>query len=388
VSHQPCAIVGVGQTHHKSRRWDVSLGGLVREAAVRALEDAQMEWADIDAVVIGKAPDLFEGVMKPELYLTDALGAHGKPMFRVHTAGSVGGSTGIVAAHLVETGRHRRVLAVAYQKQSEGNAQFALGSGKGASIGAGGAFAPYMRSYIQRTGAPEDIGPMVAVKDRRNAFKNPYAHLKIEGISIESVKASPMMWDPVHYLESCPSSDGACAVVFTDQQGGEAAVGAGRPPAWVLGTAVRSEPGNFPGRDPVRPRAGVDCSADLYRQVGITDPLRQIDCAELYVPFSWFEPIWLEGHDIAAAAEGWKMVERGDTEIGGAFPVNMSGGVLSSNPIGASGLLRFAEAAQQVRGMAGEHQVDGAKVALAQAYGAATQYFSMWIVGSSLDPLG
>jgi acetyl-CoA C-acetyltransferase len=388
VSHHPCAVVGIGQTHHKSRRWDVSLGGLVREAATRALVDANMEFGDIDAVVLGKAPDLFEGVMKPELYLTDALGAHGKPMFRVHTAGSVGGSTGIVAAHLVETGRHRRVLAVAYQKQSEGNAQFALGSGKGASIGAGGAFAPYMRSYMYRTGAPEDIGPMVAVKDRRNAFKNPYAHLKIEGISIESVKASPMMWDPVHYLESCPSSDGACAVVFTDKEGGDAAARAGRPPAWVLATAVRSEPGNFPGRDPVRPQAAVDCSADLYRQAGITDPLHQIDCAELYVPFSWYEPMWLEGHDIAAFGEGWKMVERGDTEIGGAFPVNMSGGVLSSNPIGASGLLRFAEAALQVRGMAGEHQVEGAKVALGQAYGAAAQYFSMWIVGSSLDPLG
>ena len=385
MSHQPCAIVGIGQTHHKSRRWDVSLGGLVREAATRALEDAQMDWSDIDAVVLGKAPDLFEGVMKPELYLTDALGAHGKPMFRVHTAGSVGGSTGIVGAHLVETGRHKRVLAVAYQKQSEGNAQFALGSGKGASIGAGGAFAPYMRSYIYRTGAPEDVGPMVAVKDRRNAFKNPYAHLKIEGISVDSVKASPMMWDPVHYLESCPSSDGACAVVFTDKDGGEAAANAGRAPAWVLGTAVRSEPSNFPGRDPVRPQGGIDCAADLYRQAGITDPLRQIDCAELYVPFSWYEPMWLEGHDIAAVGDGWKMVERGDTEIGGAFPVNMSGGVLSSNPIGASGLLRFAEAALQVRGMAGEHQVDGAKVALAQAYGAAAQYFSMWLVGSSLD---
>jgi acetyl-CoA C-acetyltransferase len=64
----------------------------------------------------------------------------------------------------------------------------------------------------------------------------------------------------------------------------------------------------------------------------------------------------------------------------------MSGGVLSSNPIGASGLLRFAEAALQVRGMAGEHQVDRAKVALAQAYGASAQYFSMWVVASSLDP--
>ena len=87
--NRPVAIVGVGQTHHKSRRLDVSFGGLVREAVFRALDDAEMTMADIDAVVLGKAPDLFEGVMKPELYLSDALGAVGKPMFRVHTAGSV-----------------------------------------------------------------------------------------------------------------------------------------------------------------------------------------------------------------------------------------------------------------------------------------------------------
>jgi len=386
VSHSPCAIVGIGQTNHKSRRWDVSLGGLVREAARRALDDAQMDWGDIDAVVIGKAPDLFEGVMKPELYLSDALGAAGKPVFRVHTAGSVGGTTGIVAAHHVETGRHRRVMALAYQKQSEGNAQFALGSGRGASIGAGGAFAPYMRSYIHRSGSPLDIGPMVAVKDRLNGLKNPYAHLKLPDITVESVKASQMMWDPVHYLESCPSSDGACAVVFTDEEGGRAAAADGRPPAWVLGTAVRSEPSQFPGRDPVRPQGAADCSADVFAQAGITRPLEQIDCAELYVPFSWYEPMWLEGHHICDFGEGWRMVERGDTALDGSFPVNMSGGVLTSNPIGASGLLRFAEAALQVRGMAGEHQVDGAKVALGQAYGAAAQYFSMWVVASSLDP--
>ena len=386
MAHAPAAIVGIGQTHHKKKRWDVSLGGLVREAARRALDDAQMDWADIDAVAIGKAPDLFEGVMKPELYLTDALGAHGKPMFRVHTAGSVGGTTGIVASHLVETGRHRRVLAVAYQKQSEGNAQFALGSGKGASLGAGGAFAPFVRSYIHRSGAPLDVGPMVAVKDRQNALKNPYAHLRLEDISVESVKASPMMWDPLHFLESCPSSDGACAIVLTDRAGGEAAAADGRPPAWVLGSAMRSEPYGFPGRDPVAPQGAADCANDVYAQAGITRPREQIDCAELYVPFSWYEPMWLEAHHLAEPEEGWRLVESGATALDGSFPVNMSGGVLSSNPIGASGLLRFAEAALQVRGMAGEHQVDGAKVAVAQAYGASAQYFSMWVVAASLDP--
>jgi acetyl-CoA C-acetyltransferase len=388
MSSKPCAIVGIGQTNHKSKRWDVSLGGLVREAATRALSDAQLTWADIDAVVLGKAPDLFEGVMKPELYLTDALGANGKPMFRVHTAGSVGGTTGIVGAHLVEAGIHRTVLSVAYQKQSEGNAQFALGSGRGASLGAGGAFAPYMRSYIQGTGAPADIGPMVAVKDRLNALKNPYAHLKLADITVDKVKQSPMMWEPVRYLESCPSSDGACAVVFTDESGGRAAQADGRPPAWVLASSVRSEPATFPGRDPVWSQGAADCAADVYRDAGITRPREQIDCAELYVPFSWYEPMWLEAHHLAGRGEGWKMTERGDTALDGSFPVNMSGGVLSSNPIGASGLLRFAEAALQVRGMAGEHQVDGAHVALAQAYGASAQYFSMWVVANSLDPFG
>ena len=120
------AVVGVGQTKHRSSRKDVSMAGLVREAAMQALEDAGMTWADIDAVVIGKAPDMFEGVAMPELYLADALGAVGKPMMRVHTAGSVGGSTAIVATKLVTSGVHQRVLTVAFEKQSESNATWGL----------------------------------------------------------------------------------------------------------------------------------------------------------------------------------------------------------------------------------------------------------------------
>ena len=76
------------------------------------------------------------------------------------------------------------------------------------------------------------------------------------------------------------------------------------------------------------------------------------------------------------------MMQEGATAMDGDLPVNMSGGVLSSNPIGASGMLRFAEAAMQVRGQAGEHQLDGVRRALGHAYGGGSQFFSMWIVGS------
>ena len=376
---EQCAVIGVGQTHHKKKRADVSIPGLLREAAMRALADAECTWADIDAVVIGKAPDAFEGIVQPELFLADALGCAGKPMLRVHTAGSVGGSTFIVGAHLIESRIHDRVLAIAWEKQSEGNAQWGLAGGRGRGIGAGGAFAPWIRAYIEKTGAPEYIGWQVAVKDRLNALKNPYAHLQLADISIEKVKESPMLWDPLRFLESCPSSDGACAVVLTNEANGKRA---SKPAAWVAATAVRSELGVFPGRDPVRPLAGVECAHDVYRQAGIGVPRQEIDVAELYVPFSWYEPMWLEGHDIAGPSEGWKMVESGDTELTGSFPVNASGGVLSSNPIGASGMLRFAEAALQVRGLAGEHQVDGARTALAQAYGGGAQYFAMGVLRS------
>ena len=378
-----CAVVGVGQTKLDARRLDVSQVGLVREAALRALEDAELGFEDIDAVVIGKAPDLFEGVMMPELFLAEALGGAGKPMLRVHTAGSVGGSTAIVAASLVEAGVHERVLTVAYEKQSESNAMWALSIKRpfqqAVVAGAGGFFAPLIRSYIRRSGAPDDTGIRVALKDRLNALKNPYAHLRIEGISFEQVANSPMLWDPIRYLETCPSSDGACAMVIANERSARRAP---RPPAWVHATAMRTEPTFFAGRDQVNPQSGMDCARDLYRKAGITDPRREIDCAEIYVPFSWFEPMWLENLFFAPQGEGWRMTYDGVTALGGDLPVNMSGGVLSSNPIGASGMLRFAEAANQVRGLAGEHQVDGARRALGHAYGGGSQYFSMWIVAS------
>jgi acetyl-CoA C-acetyltransferase len=377
------AVVGIGQTKYDAKRLDLSMAGLVREAAERALADAECSWADIDAVIIGKAPDLFEGVMMPELFLNDALGGAYKPMLRVHTAGSVGGSTGIVAGSMVQSGVHDRVLCVAYEKQSESNATWALSISVPFSLatvaGAGGFFAPLVRGYIRRSGAPEDTGIRVAVKDRLNALKNPLAHLHMEDISFEMVANSPMLWDPIRYLETCPSSDGACAMVMEKESLASKRSG---PVAWIHATEMKSEPTMFSGRDQVMPQASLDNAASLYKKAGITKPREELDCAEIYVPFSWYEPMWMEGMLITDTNEGWKMTYEGATALDGDFPVNMSGGVLSSNPIGASGLIRFAEAALQVRGMAGAHQVDGARKALGHAYGGGSQYFSTWVVGA------
>jgi acetyl-CoA C-acetyltransferase len=376
------AVVGIGQSKQAKKR-KVTIGAMVREAVDEAMADAELEFGDIDAVVLSKTPDLFDGVMNPELYLADAMGARGLPVTRVFTGGSVGGHAAIYGAHLVQAGLARRVLVVAYSKESEGDFTWALSRGLPFSAqlgaGAGAHFAPVIREYIRRSEAPEHIGWQSAVNHRLNATRNPYAHIQLPDITVEQVRESRMLWDPIRFLESCPSSDGSCAVVIT---GEDDAHHTGRHPAWIHGMSWRTETGHFAGRDEVNPEAGRQCAAEAYRQAGITDPAAEIDTAELYIPYSWFEPIWLENVGLAEVGAGWKVVDSGRTAFGGDLPINPSGGVLSGNPTGATGLLRFAEAAMQVRGTAGEHQVPDAHRAIGHAMGGAAQFHALWVVGS------
>ena len=197
------------------------MAGLVREAALRALEDAGLTWKDIDAVVIGKAPDLFEGVMMPESYLADALGAsrqaddaraHGRLGRRVHRAGR----------RLADPGRRARPgarggLGEAVGVQRDLGASTHLPFSASLVVGAGGYFAPHIREYIRRSGAPEHIGHLVAVKDRQNALKNPYAHLRIQGINQQDGRVDPDALGADPLSGHLPSSDGACAMVLSSE---------------------------------------------------------------------------------------------------------------------------------------------------------------------------
>ena len=158
----------------------------------------------------------------PELFLAEALGAAGKPLLRVHTAGSVGGSTAIVA---VVAGAGGRAPAGADRRLRE-----AVGVQR--DVGAVGAAAVHHAGARRRgrllraarallhpplRARPTHIGAIVAAKDRQNALKNPYAHLRNPDTTVESVLASQMLWDPIRYDETCPSSDGACALVIADE---------------------------------------------------------------------------------------------------------------------------------------------------------------------------
>ena len=236
---------------------------------------------------------------------------------------------------------------------------------------------------MRRSGAPDDIGILVALKDRLNALKNPYAHLHEPDITFESVKDSLMLWDPIRYLETCPSSDGACAMVLANETGGDAAAADGRTPAWVHGTAMRSEPTMFAGRDQVNPRAGSDCAADVYEQAGITDPREEIDVVEIYVPFSWFEPMWLENLGFADEGEGWKLT-RGRRHRRSTATCRSTARAACCRPTRSARRACSASPRRRCRCAArpASTRSTAPARALGHAYGGGSQFFAMWVVGA------
>ena len=381
------AVVGTGQTKYTSRRQDVNVPELVREAAGRAMEEAGVTTRDVDAIVVGSAPEIFEGVNFPENWIGPAIGAAGKPMFRVHTGGTAGASTTISAFYHVASGLFDVVLAVAYQKLSDGVAQYGLSAcydplwDRDFACGAPGLVALQSRQYLARYPAvTEEHGAMVAVKNRGNAILNPYAQLQLE-ITVEDVMGSAPVATPLKLLDCCPTSDGAAAVVLAcDRRARELT---GRP-AWIAGVGTSSESPYVPFVDMAYPESCVRAAQQAYQMAWVYEPAKEIDVAEIYEAFSFQELIWSEALGLCRPGGGGALVESGRTALGGELPVNPSGGVLSSNPIGASAMIRQIEAALQVMGKAGDHQVPGVERALAHAWGGAIQFSCVTIFSSEL----
>ncbi|MCU1557825.1 MAG: propanoyl-CoA acyltransferase [Microbacteriaceae bacterium] len=364
------AIIGVGQTHHARRRTDVTQIGLAREAALRALEDANLTIDDIDSIVVCTGPVLFAAVNQPEKWLVDALGARMKPVVRVTSGGGTGLAGALAAVNQIRGGFAERVLVVAYDKLSEGALQYSISTlydpfwGREFAVGIMGFSAAAWRGRMGRLGHTEEAAAMVSVKNHKNAFLNEYAHVRRD-VSVEDVLNSrPLCW-PIKLLDVPPISDGACAVVLSSGDIGEKS----ENPAWIRGMSYYSEADNAANRSTIQSEPLEIAARHVYAEAGITNPRRQVDVVEVQEPYTCFELSYYESLGLCEPGGAAALMASGATQIDGDIPVNASGGCMGANPIGATGLIRLAEVAQQVRGKAGEHQIDGAKVGLMQAGG-------------------
>ena len=365
------AIVGTGQTDHKARRRDVNIGELIHEAVGRCLEDARMTIDQIDAVLIGNM-EHFEGNFYVDMQMVDYTGACMKHALKITTGGTSGSSVAQAGFYHVASGHFDTVLAIGWEKQSDGDTTAGLifqadpWYERPTMSGAIGTFALAACMYMEKYGITEEQAARVAVKNRTHACRNPHAHLKLS-LTIEDVLNSRVLAHPIKLLDMCPASDGACALIFA---GEDLAPKLAPQPAWVKAAVSRHDQpfnGDLPMLDQMRTLTAA--AKEAYRIAGITDPFREIDVAEIYEPCSFAELAWTEALGFCGWGEGGRLVESGATSLGGRLPVNPSGGVLSTNPIGATAMIRVAEAAIQIMGKAGERQVPDVRTAVSTGFG-------------------
>jgi len=171
-----------------------------------------------------------------------------------------------------------------------------------------------------------------------------------------------MLWDRLHYLEACRRPTGRPPwVLGTEAAAAEAQAATGKRPAWVQGMAMRSEPTMFAAGNQVNPQAGRDCAKDVYAQAGIENRERTSTAPRSTCPSAGTSRLWLENLGFCAEGDGWKLTQEGATALdGGDIPWNCSGGVLSPTRSGL-GDAPLLGGCLQVRGEAGEHQVDGVR---------------------------
>lgn len=371
----PVAIIGTGQTYHCSRRQDVSIPEMIREAVDRALANAGLSNRDVDAVIIGNM-EHFEGINLSDLWPVEGSGAFGKPGMKVATGGCTGSSLAIAAYYVVASGLYNRVMAVGWEMLSASAGETTTGIvtafdpiyERSTLAGAISALAIVACEYVEKYKIPLEQAALAMVKARANAARNPHAHLR-KPVTVEEVLASPMLSYPIRLLDMCPTSDGACAVIFATEEG--ARKSAGRP-AWVQAVASchnHTYLGDTFSGSVTYKNTLQEAARLAYKQAGITRPQAEIDVAEIYSPCTYAELQWLEDLGFCGPGEGGRFVESGATEIGGKIPVNPSGGVMCTNPIGATGLIRVAEAAIQIRGEGGDRQAPGVRTAMATGFG-------------------
>jgi acetyl-CoA C-acetyltransferase len=381
------AIIGVGLTK-TGRRNDVSHQELAFEAIKTALKNCELDIDDIDAVVYGTM-DNFDGISSPERFDSIALGCgrgRGKPMMKITTGGTTGMSLALTAYYHVASGLYDTVLAIGVQKVSENvEAQQVLNTavdpildktfGLGAIHAAAFQASRYRSTYKSNI---EDYMCNVAIINRKNALRNPFAHLKLN-ITDDDYYSSPYLVWPLRLLDSCPSSDGAVAVIFASSK---VAKRLSENPAWIKGLGYISD-SYWWGTKPIEFWDNLAILAKrVFKMAKISNPFKEINVAELYNAFTIQEIMEYEAIGLAKKGQGWKLLDEGITCFHGSLPVCPSGGVLSTNPIAASGLIRVAEAALQVMGKAEGRQIDGVKNAIAHAWGGALQFHGLMVLSN------
>ena len=360
------AIVGVGHSGFRSITPDMSYKELMYEAAAKAYKDAGVDpRRDVESFVT-VAEDFNEGTSIFDEYVPDQIGGVLKP---VHTIPG-DGIHGLIAAYMqVLTGAMDVVMVEAHSKASNvltltDVVAYAMDPIYNRPLGANPVFIAgmEMNRYLHHTGTTEEQCAQVVVKNRSNGFLNPSAAYGAS-LPLDAVLASQPVSHPLKRLEISSHADGAIVMVLAS---GDVAEQLSYLPIWIRGVGWCNETPSLETRDWEGATYARKAAEMAYRLSGIRSPSLEIDFAEVDDTFAYKELQHMEALGLCRDGEAGLLVEEGATELDGDLPINPSGGSLGvGHLLDASGLARVLEVVLQLRGEAGERQLEDAETGLA-----------------------
>ena len=339
------------------------------EACQRALEDAEIRWQNVEAGYCGSS-NLLPGCGHA---IARSLGSHGAAMTNVENASASGSSAFREAYMTIASGMHDVVTAIgvdklrelrSYSPQPREPAEKTSTSRQQGPTSLMQVFAQLALDHMEQHGTTIDQLAKVSVKSHRNASFNPYAHFR-KPVTIEEVHRARMVANPLTVLHCCPWDEGAAAVVLC------AAELASRFTQKPCPRVLASVSTGLPKGDPVADlNEMTEVTADKAYDMAGCGP-QDLNLVELHDAFTIEEIMYCEALGLCPEGEGGRLVDRGETEVGGRIPVNTSGGLISmGHPIGPTGLGQIAEILWQMRGQAGDRQVLSPRLGLAHMVGA------------------
>ncbi|MEW5947095.1 MAG: thiolase family protein [bacterium] len=376
------AIVGYKQTRHKSET-ELTRERMIYELVQSLFRDLGITRDDVDTFLMA-SNDFHDGRTISNVYTVPRVGAYMKDEGKVEMDGAnacmygamriLSGlyDTALITGYSLGGSEFRTQLVMWYMLDPVYERQMGLMNELSAA-------ALQARAYMLKYGATEEQLAKTAAKSLRNAAGNPNALRRMADASPADVTGSRPLYSPLHELHCYPDTDGACAVLLASEKRAKSLTD---KPVWVLGMGQFQETYYLGERDLARSESLPLAAQRAYRMAGVTNPRREIGVAEVHANFAHQEWIIAEGLGLFDEGKAAQAIADGAADAGGAMPINPSGGALGAHPICATGLIRIAEAASQLRGDAGEMQVKSPKLAVAHGQdGVCAQANTVMVLG-------
>ena len=380
MSTNDVAVLGVGM--HAWGKWGDNFVNYGIDACLAALDDAGVEWNDIQFVAGGETiRNGYPGYVAGATF-AQALGWNGARVSSSYAACASGATALESARTRILAGLCDVALVIGADTTPKGFLAPTAGERwddpdwlRFRLIGATNPayFALYARRRMDLYGATSSDFAKVKVKNARHGLDNPYARYRKE-VTEEEVLASPMVADPLRLLDICATSDGAAAIVLTSMDYAKGK-GASKP---VRVRAISTVTPQFPNTVVEMPNFATDSSASVaapdrtfmdsiafacYEESGIGP--EDVNVAEVYDLATALELDWYEHIGLCKAGEAERLLNDGDTTLGGRVPVNPSGGLACfGEAVPAQALAQVCEITWQLRGQATGHQAEGASVGI------------------------